>query len=292
MKCDFIAVQKAYYPVTTLCGVLQVSRCAVYAAVERGAARRSVIDGALRVRIRAIWRASRGTYGSPRVHAALQREHCRIGRKRVARLMRAEGLWGRRPRRWCRTTDSRHTQPVAPNVLARAFQPAAPNRVWATDITYVWTAEGWLYLAVVLDLFARRVIGWAMADHLRTELVSAALLMAVGRRLPPATVVHHSDRGAQYASAAYQQLLRTHGIVGSMSRAGNCWDNAVVESFFATLKTELIDRRSWPTRAEVRVAISDYLERFYNGQRLHSYLNYRTPVEAEKEFMLTAAKAA
>ena len=143
----------------------------------------------------------------------------------------------------------------------------------------------------MLDLFARRVIGWAMADHLRTGLVSAALLLAVGRRLPPATVVHHSDRGAQYASAAYQQLLRAHGIVGSMSRAGNCWGNAVVESFFATLKAELIDRRSWPTRAEVRVAISDYLERFCNGQRLHSYLNYRTPVEAEKEFMANCCKS-
>jgi transposase InsO family protein len=292
VKCDFIAVQKAAYPVTTLCRVLQVSRSAVYAASARGPARRAVGDGALRVRIRAIHRASRGTYGSPRVHAALQRERCRVGRKRVARLMRAEGLWGRRPRRWCRTTDSRHQQPVAANVLARAFQPAAPNRVWATDLTYVWTSAGWLYLAVVLDLFARRVIGWAMADHLRTELVTAALQMALGRRVPPTAVVHHSDRGAQYASTAYQRLLRAHGIVGSMSRPGNCWDNAVVESFFATLKTELIDRRSWTTRAEVRAAITEYLEVFYNGQRLHSYLNYRTPMEAEKEFMLTAANAA
>jgi len=292
MKCDFIAVQKAYYPVTTLCRVLRVSRSALYAPSGRGPARRAVAEGALRVRIRAIHRASRGTYGSPRVHAALQREDCRVGRKRVARLMRSEGLYGRRPRRWCRTTDSQHAQPVAANVLARAFQPPAPNRVWATDITYVWTSEGWLYLAVVLDLFARRVIGWALADNLRTELVSAALTMALGRRVRPTTVLHHSDRGSQYASAAYQRLLRAHGIIGSMSRAGNCWDNAVVESFFATLKTELIDRRSWATRAAVHTAITEYLEVFYNGQRLHSYLGYRTPMEAEKEFMVTAAKAA
>ena len=292
MKSDFIAVQKAHYPVTTLCGVLQVSRSAVYAMSGRGPARRHVADGALSVRIRAIHAASRGTYGSPRVHAALRREQWRIGRKRVARLMRAQGLYGRRPRRWCRTTDSAHREPVAANVLARAFAPAAPNRVWATDITYVWTAQGWLYLAVVLDLFARRVIGWALAEHLRTDLVSAAFTMAVGRRRPPTAVVHHSDRGSQYASAAYQRLLHAHGIVGSMSRAGNCWDNAVAESFFATLKAELIARRSWATRAEVRGAIAEYLEVFYNGQRLHSYLDYRTPMEAEQEFMLTAAQAA
>jgi len=292
MKSDFIAAQKAQYPVTTLCRVLQVSRSAVYAMSGRGPARRAVADGALSVRIRAIHAASRGTYGSPRVHAALRRDHYRVGRKRVARLMRAQGLYGRRPRRWCRTTDSAHPDPVATNVLARAFAPAAPNRVWATDITYVWTGQGWLYLAVVLDLFARRVIGWAVAEHLRTELVSAAFTMALGRRQPPKALVHHSDRGSQYASAVYQRLLRAHGIVGSMSRAGNCWDNAVVESFFATLKTELIDRRSWATRAAVRAAIAEYLEVFYNGQRLHSYLDYRTPMEAEKEFMLTAARAA
>jgi transposase InsO family protein len=292
MKSEFILAQKAQYPITTLCRVLQVSRSAVYAGIGRGPARRAVADGALSVRIRALHAASRGTYGSPRIHAALQRATQCVSRKRVARLMRAQGLRGCRPRRWCRTTDSAHTDPIAPNRLARAFAPAAPNRVWATDITYVWTAEGWLYLAVVLDLFARRVIGWALADHMRTELVAAAFTMAIGRRPAPTALVHHSDRGCQYASGAYQGLLRAHGILGSMSRAGNCWDNAVVESFFATLKTELIARRSWPTRAEVRRAIIDYIEVFYNGQRLHSYLDYRTPMEAEQEFMLTAAKAA
>src|SRR6185295_1501480 len=192
MKSEFILAQKAQYPVTTLCRVLQVSRSAVYAGSGHGPARRAVADGALSVRIRALHAASRGTYGSPRIHAALRREQQCVSRKRVARLMRAQGLAGCRPRRWCRTTDATHPDPVAPNVLARAFAPAAPNRAWATDITYVWTSEGWLYLAVVLDLFARRVIGWALADHMRTELVVAAFTMAVGRRPPPTALVHHS----------------------------------------------------------------------------------------------------
>jgi putative transposase len=292
MRCDFIAVQKAHYPVTTLCRVLQVSRSAVYAAGARAPARRRVRDGELAVRIRAIHAASRGTYGSPRVHAALQRAAQSVGRKRVARLMAVQGLCGRRPTRWCRTTDSDHTDPVAPNVLARQFAVAAPNRVWATDITYVWTGEGWLYLAVVLDLFARRVVGWAVAERLQTELALAALRMALGRRAAPTALLHHSDRGTQYTSATYQQLLRTHGIECSMSRRGNCWDNAVVESFFATLKIELIHRREWPTRAEVRAAITEYIELFYNAHRLHSSTGYRSPNDCEKEFMLTAATAA
>jgi putative transposase len=290
MRCDFIAVQKATYPVTTLCRVLQVSRSAVYAA--HGPARRHVRDGELALRIRALHAASRGTYGSPRIHAALGREAHPVGRKRVARLMAANGLVGRRPRRWCHTTNSQHAEPVAPNVLDRHFAPRAPNRVWATDITYIWTDEGWLYLAVVLDLFARRVVGWATADHLRTELALGALRMALGRRCPPSALLHHSDRGTQYASAPYQHALRAHGIVCSMSRRGNCWDNAVVESFFATLKTELIHRAHWSTRRQVRDALTEYIEVFYNAHRLHSSLGYRTPAECEKEFQLTAAKAA
>jgi putative transposase len=292
MRRDFIAVQKAHYPVTTLCRVLQMSRSAFYGGVGREPARRLVTDTELAVHIRSIHAASRGTYGSPRVHAALRHDHHHVGRKRVARLMAARGLCGGRPKRWCRTTDSQHGRPVAANVLARRFAPEAPNRVWATDITYIWTSEGWLYLAVVLDLFARRVVGWALAEHLRTELALDALQMALGRRRPPAALLHHSDQGTQYASAAYQQVLRAHGIVCSMSRRGNCWDNAVVESFFATLKAELIERRTWPTRREVRDAIAEYIEVFYNAHRLHSSLRYRTPNDCEKEFMLTAAKAA
>jgi len=292
VRCDFITAQKATYPVTTLCCVLQVSRSAYYGAVGRPPARRQATDAVVGARIRAIHRASRATYGSPRVHAQLRQEHTRVGRKRVARLMAAAGLRGRRPRRWCRTTDSTHARPVAPNVLERRFTPAAPNRVWATDLTYIWTSEGWLYLAVVLDLYARRVVGWAMADHLRTALALDALTMALGRRRPPTALLHHSDQGIQYASDAYQQVLRTQGIVCSMSRRGNCWDNAVVESFFATLKAELIDRRSWPTRSAVRKAISEYVELFYNAQRLHSSLGYRAPNDFEKMFIRTAANAA
>jgi len=206
--------------------------------------------------------------------------------------MRQAGLRARRPRRWCRTTDSQHANPVAANVLARQFQPRGPNTVWATDITYVWTWEGWLYLAVVLDLFSRRVVGWALADHMRTELVLDALQMALGRRRPPAELVHHSDRGSQYASDAYRAVLREHGIVCSMSRRGNCWDNAVAESFFATLKTELIHRRSWPLRREVATAITEYIEVFYNRHRLHSFLAYRSPADYEEEVSRSAARAA
>jgi len=292
VKYEFIAAQKATYPATTLCSVLEVSRSAFYAGIERAPARRRVVDAALTGQIREIHTNSRGTYGSPRVHASLRTRQQRVGRKRVARLMRAERLYGRRPRRWCCTTDSQHDRPVAPNALNRDFAPAAPDRVWAGDITYIWTAEGWLYLAVVLDLFSRRVVGWAMANHLRSELASDALKMALGRRRPQAGMLYHSDRGTQYASASYQLLLQAHAVVASMSRRANCWDNAVVESFFATLKSELISRRSWPTRRDAHEAITEYIECFYNPHRLHSHLGYRAPMEHEKEFMLTAANAA
>jgi transposase InsO family protein len=292
VKSEFITAQKASYPVTTLCRVLQVSRSAYYGGVDRPPARRRAVDTELSARIHAIHRASRATYGSPRIHEQLRQEKTPVSRKRVARLMVAAGLCGRRPRRWYATTDSTHGGPVAANVLARRFRPAAPNQVWASDITYIWTSEGWLYLAVVLDLFARRIVGWTVVDHLRTELVLAALTMALGRRRPPTALLHHSDQGVQYASEAYQQVLRANGIVCSMSRRGNCWDNAVVESFFATLKTELIDRRAWPTRREAREAISEYIELFYNAHRLHSSLGYRAPNDFEKRVTLTAAHAA
>jgi len=291
VRCDFITAQKATYPVTTLCRVLQVSRSAFYHG-DPPPARRRLTDAALSVQIAAIHRASRATYGSPRVHAQLRAQHTRVGRKRVARLMALQGLRGRRLRRWCATTDSTHGQPVAANVLARRFTVAAPNRVWTTAITYLWTSEGWLYLAVVLDLFARRVVGWAMADHLRTELALAALTMALERRGHPTALLHHSDRGTQYASDAYQRVLGAHGIGASMSRRGNCWDNAVTESFFATLKTELIDGHSWSTHRQAREAVSEYLELFYNAHRLHSSLGYRSPNDFERSFIRTAANAA
>jgi putative transposase len=292
MRFDFIAEEKARFPVTTLCRVLQVSPSGFYAWRERPLAQRYTEDQRLSVQVAAIHARSRYTYGSPRVHAALTKQPYAVGRKRVARLMRQAGLRARRPRRWCRTTDSQHANPVAANVLARQFQPRGPNTVWATDITYVWTWEGWLYLAVVLDLFSRRVVGWALADHMRTELVLDALQMALGRRRPPTALVHHSDRGSQYASEAYRAVLREHGIVCSMSRRGNCWDNAVAESFFATLKIELIHRRSWPLRREATTAITEYIEVFYNRYRLHSFLAYRSPADYEEEAKRTAAQAA
>lgn len=292
MRFEFIAAEKATVPVTTLCRVLQVSPSGFYAWRERPLARRCTADQKLAVQIAAIHAASRGTYGSPRVHATLQHQACAVGRKRVARLMRQAGLRARRPKRFCHTTDSQHAHAVAANVLGRRFEPRAANTVWATDITYVWTWEGWLYLAVVLDLFSRRVVGWALADHMRTELVLNALQMALGRRRPPAELVHHSDRGSQYASNAYRAVLREHGIVCSMSRRGNCWDNAVVESFFATVKTELIHRRSWPTRRELTTGITEYIEVFYNRYRLHSFLAYRSPADYEEEAKRTTAHAA
>jgi putative transposase len=282
MRFDFIAEEKAEFPVTTLCRVLQVSPSGFYAWRERPLARRHTEDQALGVQIA----ASRGTY------ATLTPQARAVGRKRVARLMRQAGLRARRPRRWCHTTDSEHANPVAANVLGRRFDPGAPNTVWATDITYLWTWEGWVYLAVVLDLFSRRVVGWALAEHLRTELVLGALQMALGRRRPPAELVHHSDRGSQYASDAYRAVLREHGIVCSMSRRGNCWDNAVVESFFATLKTELIHRHSWPHRCEVTRAVPEYIEVFYNRHRVHSFLAYRSPADYEEEIARSTARAA
>ena len=292
MRFDFIAAEKATAPVTTLCRVLQVSPSGFYAWRERRPARRGTQDQTLGVRIAAIHAASRGTYGSPRVHATLAQQSWAVGRKRVARLMRQAGLRARRPKRFCHTTDSQHAHAVGANVLGRRFQPRAPNTVWATDITYVWTWEGWLYLAVVLDLFSRRVVGWAVADHMRTGLVLNALQMALGRRRPPAELVHHSDRGSQYASDAYRAVLREHGMVCSMSRRGNCWDNAVAESFFATVKTELIHRRSWPLRRDVATAITEYIEVFYNRHRLHSFLAYRSPADYEEEARRSAARAA
>ena len=198
--------------------------------------------------------------------------------------MRTAGLTARPRRRFRHTTDSGHTLPVAENVLARRFDAERPNQRWVTDITYVWTQQGWLYLAVVLDLYSRRVVGWSMADHMRTELVMNALTMALGTRFPGSNLLHHSDRGSQYASIAYRRALKQHGIVASMSRRGECYDNAVVESFFGTLKTELIHRQTWPTHASARSAIHDYVELFYNRKRRHSTLGYRTPAEFEAHY--------
>ena len=259
-----------------------VSRSGFYAWRKRGVSERVREDERIKSRIILIHRASRQTYGSPRIFEELKVEGFRVGRKRIARLMQELRITARIPRRFRKTTDSKHNLPVAENVLSRNFDVEGPNQVWVTDISYVWTWEGWLYLAVILDLFSRRAVGWSMAGHLRTELVLEALHMALGQRFPNNELLHHSDRGSQYASSAYRKVLQTHGITCSMSRKGDCWDNAVAESFFATLKTDLIHRRSWPTRREARTAIHEYIAVFYNKQRRHSYLGYLSPVEFEK----------
>lgn len=281
MRFVFIEAEKANYPVRVLCRVLEVSRSGFYAWRGRGPSERSVADVALGEAIQDAHRASRGTYGSPRVHAELRAAGQRVGRKRVARLMRAAGIVGVKRRRFRCTTDSNHSQPVAANLVRREFDVAEPNQVWAADITYVSTWEGWMYLAVVIDLFSRRVVGWAMAEHMRTELVLEALARATGERATSTELVHHSDRGSQYASDHYRGVLASSGITCSMSRRGNCWDNAVVESFFATLKVELIDRQPWPTRRQAQHAIHEYIACFYNTHRRHSHLGYLTPKEFE-----------
>ena len=291
MRYPFIHAEKAYYPVRVLCRVLQVSRSGFYAWLKRSPSRREREDGRLRVEITALHKASYKTYGSPRILADLKARQVAISRKRVARLMKEAGLSGLPPKRFRRTTDSGHDQPVAKNVLQRDFDVSKPNQCWAADITYIRTWEGWLYLAVVIDLFSRRVVGWALADHLRTDLVLEALRMALGLRRPEAGLLHHSDRGSQYASQAYRGLLEGRGITCSMSRRGDCWDNAVVESFFGTLKTELIHRHPWPSKPRAAASVVDYMAIFYNRQRRHSYLGYLSPADYEEQFE-TAALAA
>ena len=263
-----------------------------YAWMHRLPSQRARDNDRLQVRIRAIHAASRGTYGSPRVHEQLTQEGCAVGRERVARLLRDMGLVGLPARRVRHTTDSTHGRPVAPNVLERHFEADHPNQRWTTDITFIWTWEGWLYLAVVLDLYARRGVGWAVQPHLQTELALEALQLALGRRVPAPGLVHHSDRGCQYAAEAYQRVLREHGIVCSMSRTGDCWDNAVTESFFATLKTELIHRQPWPTRRAATDAVADYIEGFYNPYRLHSSLGYLSPNAFERRHVRNVTCAA
>jgi transposase InsO family protein len=293
VKFAFVAAEKATYPVRVLCQTLGVSRAGFYAWHTRPPAARRQADQRLGVEIQAIHAETRQRYGSPRVHAELRDRGHQVGRKRVARLMRQHGLCARRRRRFRVTTDSNHPWPVAPNVLARQFAVAAPDTAWVTDITYLWTREGWLYLAVILDLFSRAVVGWAMSAQITTQhLTLQALTMALGRRRPPHGLLHHSDRGSQYASADYQRALTAHGIVGSMSRRGNCWDNAVAESFFATLKVELAHDADWATRAEARGDVFTYLEGFYNGARRHSALGYLSPLVFERHWAAGATVAA
>ena len=281
MRFAFIATEKATYPIRVLCRTLGVSASGFYAAQARPAlSARGRQDEQLRAQLRMAHGASRGVYGSPRLHQVMRHAGHRISRKRVIRLMRLDGLRGRVRRRFRATTVvDPHAQP-ATNQLARRFAVAAPNRVWAADITAILTQEGWLYLAVLVDLWSRRIVGWALRPTLETDLVCAALQLAVARRVWRRGLLHHSDRGAQYTSDRYQALLRTAGFQCSMSRPGNCYDNAPVESFFRTLKTEL-GPLTQATQRQAATAIADYIEGFYNRERLHSTLHYQSPATFE-----------
>ena len=269
------------YPIRLMCRALTVSPAGYYAWAGRAESERSRQNRALLSAIRVIHRESRETYGSPSIWDALIKRGHGVGEHRIARLMRVEGIRAKTVKKWRATTQSSHRLPVAANVLDRQFSITRPNLVWAGDLTYVWTTEGWLYLAVVLDLYSRTVIGWAMGHRLTVDLAERALTMALANRKPTAGLLHHSDRGSQYAAHSYQRLLGEHGITPSMSRTGNCWDNACVESFFGTLKRELVYHRHYATREEATQDIFEYIEVFYNRRRRHSTLGYDSPAEFE-----------
>lgn len=282
MKYAFIDEHRAQFPATRMCAVLEVSASGYYAWRQRPSSRRAQENQQLLKRIRQSHDQSRQTYGSPRVHADLVAQGITCNRKRVERLMRLHRIQGKQvKRRRVRTTLSNHSLPVAPNLLNRQFEAEALNRKWTTDITYIATEEGWLYLAAVMDLCSRRIVGWSMDSTLCASLAQNALQMAIARCRPGAGLLHHSDRGVQYASGEYQGLLTGYHMVCSMSRKGNCYDNAPMESFFGTLKAELVDSRLYRTRAEARQAIFEYIEVFYNRQRRHSSLGYLSPAEYE-----------
>lgn len=281
MKYRAIKDNAGRFAVSLMCWALEVSASGYYAWLDRPHSARAQANRRLLDQIRNAHQRSRSTYGSPRITHELRAEgHC-IGENRVAGVMPAAQIRAQSARKWRATTQSSHRLPVAENTLDRGFNVSEPNRVWAGDISYVWTAEGWLYLAVVLDLYSRSVIGWAMGERLTAELVTQALTMALWRRKPSGGLLHHSDRGIQYAAGDYQRLLADHGITCSMSRKGNCWDNAVVESFFHTLKVELVHHHRYLTRDEARQNIFEWIEVFYNRQRRHSTLGYRSPAEFE-----------
>ncbi len=267
---------------SVLCQVLKMSRSAYYAWRTRPESPRRRANRRLVSEIQAVHKASRRTYGSPRMFEELRERGHPAGRHRIARLMRENGIRGRRRRRFRTTTQSNHSHPVAANVLGRRFDVGAANEAWASDITYVWTLEGWLYVCVILDLFSRRVVGWSMGTRIDQHLPLSALRMALNSRAVKPGLVHHSDQGSQYAAKAYRKVLAAHNIESSMSRKGDCWDNAVVESFFATLKVELIHDSVFATRDQARREIFDYIEVFYNRQRRHSYLGYLSPVNYER----------
>jgi transposase InsO family protein len=278
VKFAFIEEHLVDFPTRLCCGVLEVSDSGYYAWLKREPGARSKRREELAGKIRLAHQDNRGVYGSPRVFHVLKTQGETACENTVAKLMKELGIRAKSKKKFTpRTTDSRHGNPVAKNLLDRQFTADSPDRKWTVDITYIPTGEGWLYLAGVLDLFSRRIVGWSMADHMETHLVADALKMAVAGRSPGADLLHHSDRGAQYASDDYLHLLQTHDILPSMSGKGDCWDNAPTESFWATLKTELVHHEQYATRAAARASIFEYIEVFYNRKRLHSSLGYLSP---------------
>jgi putative transposase len=291
VKFAFIQTEKALYPIAVLCDALQVSRAGYYAWTTRPVPLRAKADAKLAAEIAATHKRSRATYGSPRVHKDLRARGVRVGKKRVERLMREGGIAAKRKRRFRRTTDSNHQDPIAPNVLDRKFHVEGTNRVWVTDVTYIWSLEGWLYLAAILDLCSRRVVGWAVSATNDRQLALSALQKALAVRTTAPGLLHHSDRGSPYASEDYRSELTAKGLVPSMSRRGDCWDNAVAESFFATLKGELVDHETYVTRADATASIGDYIDNFYNVQRRHSSIDYMSPTEFELKLQLISKSA-
>lgn len=283
MRFAFIHAHRCEFPTRLMCDILQVSCSGYYAWRQRPRSTARQRWETLCTAVREVFESFRAIYGSPRIHRELLARGITCCVNTVAKIMQQLGLRSKVKRRFRPTTNSNHDYEVAPNTLDRQFDLAGPNQAWSSDITYVPTAEGWMYLAVVQDLFSRRIVGWSMADHMRTELVTKAMTMALAGRTgdPFVQLIHHSDRGAQYASDDYQKLLADHSIAPSMSRKGNCWDNAVTESFFGSLKTELVHHERYATRAEARQSLFEYIERFYNRQRRHSTLGYVSPVEYE-----------
>ena len=282
MKFAFIAKHRAIWPAGWMCGALGVSRGGFYAWLTRPRSERSQSNEELASKVRASFLASDRTYGARRVWHDLIAEGIGCGLHRIERLMRLQGLRARpRRRRLPPDCGERQTTAVAPNVLDRTFQAPAPNRKWIADFTYIWTAEGWLYVAAVIDLFSRRVVGWSMSASMTAQFVTDALMMAIWRRGKPDALLHHSDRGSQYTSEQFQRLMADHGVTCSMSRSGNCWDNAAMESFFSSLKTERTARKTYRTRDQAKADVFDYIERFYNPKRRHSTIGYLSPMEFE-----------
>ena len=283
MKFAFIAKHRGIWPAEWLCGALGVSRGGFYAWLMRPRSARAISDEELAAKVRTSFLASTRTYGARRVWHDLLAEGVSCGLHRIERLMKLQALRARpRRRRLPLDLGERQAGAVAPNTLDRTFEAAAANRKWIADFTYIWTAEGWLYVAAVIDLFSRRVVGWSMNATMPTQLVADALIMAIWRRGKPDALLHHSDRGSQYTSEQFQRLLADHGITCSMSRSGNCWDNAAMESFFSSLKTERTARKTYRTRDEARADVFDYIERFYNPKRRHSTIGYVSPMEFER----------